>query len=147
MIPATALLEGTIRTLSAETRTSVHDLVRQVARGIASAHGMQVEVEIEGGYPVTVNDGDFASSVHAVAGQLLGADRACIMESPIMGAEDWSYVLQEVPGAMAFLGACPPDLEPETAPGNHSNLVVFDETALSTGVATYAAVALETLAR
>ncbi|MBA2415577.1 MAG: amidohydrolase [Geodermatophilaceae bacterium] len=147
VIPATAVLEGTIRTLSAETRTSVHDLVRQVARGIASAHGMQVEVEIEGGYPVTVNDGDFASSVHAVAGQLLGADRACIMESPIMGAEDWSYVLQEVPGAMAFLGACPPDLEPETAPGNHSNLVVFDETALSTGVATYAAVALETLAR
>jgi len=47
---------------------------------------------------------------------------------------------------MAFLGACPPDLEPDTAPGNHSNLVVFDEAALSTGVATYAAVAMNVLA-
>lgn len=147
VIPATASLEGTIRALSAETRGRVHELLRQVAQGIGSAHGMQVEVDIEAGYPVTVNDDDFASSVHALAGQMLGADRSCVMDTPIMGAEDWSYVLQEVPGAMAFLGACPPDLEPDTAPGNHSNLVVFDEAALSTGVATYAAVALDTLAR
>jgi len=145
VIPASAELEGTIRALSPEARTRVHDLVRQVAQGIASAHGMQVDVEIEPGYPVTVNDSDFATSVHAIAGQLLGVDRASIMQTPIMGAEDWSYVLQEVPGAMAFLGACPPDLEPDTAPGNHSNLVVFDEAALATGVATYAAVALDTL--
>jgi len=146
VIPATASLEGTIRALSAETRGRVHELLRQVAQGIGSAHGMQVEVDIEAGYPVTVNDDDFASSVHALAGQMLGADRSCVMDTPIMGAEDWSYVLQEVPGAMAFLGACPPDLEPDTAPGNHSNLVVFDEAALSTGVATYAAVAMNVLA-
>jgi len=146
VIPATASLEGTIRALSAETRGRVHELLRQVAQGIGSAHGMQVEVDIDAGYPVTVNDDDFASSVHALAGQMLGADRSCVMDTPIMGAEDWSYVLQEVPGAMAFLGACPPDLEPDTAPGNHSNLVVFDEAALSTGVATYAAVAMNVLA-
>jgi len=147
VIPPTAELEGTIRTLSAETRSRVHELVRQVAEGIGAAHGMQVELEIVAGYPVTVNDGDFASSVHAIAGELLGADRSSVMKTPIMGAEDWSYVLQEVPGAMAFLGACPPDLDPDTAPGNHSNLVVFDEAALATGVATYAAVALDVLGR
>jgi hippurate hydrolase len=64
-----------------------------------------------------------------------------------MGAEDFSYVLQRVPGAMAFLGACPPDLDPETAPANHSSRVVFDEDALPVGVATYAALALRELAR
>lgn len=142
VIPPRAELEGTMRTLSAQTRSTVQDLVHRVAEGIAAAHGVQVEVEIEGGYPVTVNDGDFATAVVGIAGQALGADRVVPMDNPIMGAEDWSYVLQKVPGAMAFLGACPPGLEPDTAPGNHSNLVVFDEEALATGVATYAAVAL-----
>jgi hippurate hydrolase len=64
-----------------------------------------------------------------------------------MGAEDWSYVLQRVPGVMAFLGARLDGLDPETAPENHSNLVVFDEPAMATGVALYTAVALRHLER
>jgi hippurate hydrolase len=63
-----------------------------------------------------------------------------------MGAEDWSYVLQQVPGAMSFLGACPPGIEPGEAPANHSNKVVFDEDAMAVGVATHVAVALAALA-
>ena len=63
-----------------------------------------------------------------------------------MGAEDWSYVMQQIPGAMAFLGACPPDLDPETAPANHSNLVRFDEAAMAKGVALYSGFALDRLA-
>jgi metal-dependent amidase/aminoacylase/carboxypeptidase family protein len=55
-------------------------------------------------------------------------------------------VLERVPGAMAFLGACPPGLEPGTAPGNHSNLVVFDEEPLPAGVALYARMAMQALA-
>jgi metal-dependent amidase/aminoacylase/carboxypeptidase family protein len=55
-------------------------------------------------------------------------------------------VLQRVPGAMAFLGACPPGAEPDTAAGNHSNLVVFDEDVLPAGAALYAAMALDALA-
>jgi metal-dependent amidase/aminoacylase/carboxypeptidase family protein len=62
-----------------------------------------------------------------------------------MGAEDFSYVLQRVPGAMAFLGACPPDVEPGEAPPNHSNRVHFDESALAHGVAMYSAFALDAL--
>ena len=62
-----------------------------------------------------------------------------------MGAEDWSYVLQRVPGIMAFLGACPPDLVAGEAPNNHSNRVRFDEDAMAPGIALYAAVALEHL--
>ena len=59
-----------------------------------------------------------------------------------MGSEDWSYVLAQVPGVMAFLGACPPELDPLTAPSNHSNRVVFDEQAMVAGVAMHAAMAL-----
>jgi hippurate hydrolase len=145
IIPPTATLRGTMRTLSASTRSAVRHHVQRIAEGIGAAHGLGVTVELIPGYPVTVNDGSVAANVREVLGGLLGPERVPAMDFPIMGAEDWSYVLNEVPGAMAFLGACPPDLEPDHAAPNHSNLVVFDEAAFSTGVATYAAVALDTL--
>jgi len=145
IIPPTATLRGTMRTLSATTRSAVRHHVQRIAEGIGAAHGLGVTVELIPGYPVTVNDGSVAANVREVLGGLLGPERVPAMDFPIMGAEDWSYVLNEVPGAMAFLGACPPDLEPDHAAPNHSNLVVFDEAAFSTGVATYAAVALDTL--
>jgi hippurate hydrolase len=63
----------------------------------------------------------------------------------MMGAEDFSYVLAKVPGAMAFLGACPPGHAPDTAPSNHSNRVVFDESAMVHGVALYTGFVLEAL--
>jgi hippurate hydrolase len=63
-----------------------------------------------------------------------------------MGGEDFSYVLQQVPGAMAFLEARPDDQDPATAPQNHSNVVIFDEPAMVVGVALYAAVAIRHLA-
>jgi hippurate hydrolase len=56
-------------------------------------------------------------------------------------------VLQRVPGALAFLGACPPRVDPATAPANHSNRVVFDESAMAAGAAVYAALALDALRR
>ncbi|MBA3523275.1 MAG: amidohydrolase, partial [Geodermatophilaceae bacterium] len=108
VIPAVVDMEGTIRTLSAATRTDVHTHIQQIADGIAAAYGMRAEVEIEPGYPVTVNDASFAGTVDTIAAELLGAERVTPMTSPLMGSEDWSYVLEEVPGAMAFLGACPP---------------------------------------
>jgi amidohydrolase len=145
IIPETAVLEGTMRTVSEPTRAMVRDLVQRVARGIADAHGASVEVEIEPGYPVTVNDGPFAAFVRDVALEVAGADAVADMAAPIMGAEDFSYVLQRVPGAMAFLGARPADQPLATTPQNHSNRVVFDEAALPVGVAMYAAVALRHL--
>jgi hippurate hydrolase len=59
-----------------------------------------------------------------------------------MGAEDFSYVLEQVPGAMAFLGACPPGLQFWEAAPNHSNKMVLNEPDMATGIAMYAAVAL-----
>ncbi|MBA3280164.1 MAG: amidohydrolase [Geodermatophilaceae bacterium] len=145
VIPPTATLRGTMRTLSATSRAAVREHVRRIAEGIAVAHGLEVHVELTAGYPVTVNDDTMATTVRDVASHLLDSERVPLMNFPIMGAEDWSYVLEKVPGAMAFLGACPPGLEPENAAPNHSNLVIFDEAALPTGVATYAAVALDAL--
>jgi hippurate hydrolase len=75
----------------------------------------------------------------------VGPDAVALLPSPIMGAEDFSYVLERVPGAMAFLGARPDGLDPETAPQNHSDRVVFDEPAMAVGIALYTAVALRHL--
>jgi hippurate hydrolase len=145
VIPDTAFLEGTIRTLSADRRADVVAAVRRVATHIGEAHGLTVEFEHEEGYPVTVNDPGAAARVLEAATELLGGPASCMSPVPLMGAEDFSYVLERVPGALAFLGACPPGLDPATAPGNHSNLVVFDEEPLPAGVALYAWMALRTL--
>jgi amidohydrolase len=147
IIPETAFLEGTMRTVSEATREATRALIRQVVEGIALANGVVAEVEIEPGYPVTVNDPAFTAFVSEVARELLGADAVRPMDAPIMGAEDFSYVLQQVRGALVFLGGRPARLDPLTAPQNHSNRVVFDEAAMATGAALYTAVALEHLAQ
>ncbi len=145
IIPESVFLFGTIRSVSEKTRAEVRAGVRRVAEGIAAAHGATAEVELEAGYPVTINDPTFTAFVMDTARSLIGADKVVELAAPIMGAEDFSYVLQQVPGAMAFVGARPDGLDPATAPQNHSNLVIFDEPAMAVGVALYAAVAIRHL--
>ena len=145
IIPETAHLEGTVRTLSEASRTAVHTEIRRMCEHVAAGYGCTAEVDIELGYPVTVNDDRIGLRVVELAGGLLGERHAEPMADPMMGAEDFSYVLQRVPGAMAFLGGCPPALDPAQAPANHSNRVVFDEDAMAHGVALYAAFALDAL--
>jgi hippurate hydrolase len=142
VIPETAELSGTIRALSEETRGQVHEMIERVATNVAAAHGVEAHVRIRPGYPVTVNDDAFSQLVSNVAIDLVGEANVTPLPFPIMGAEDWSYVLQRVPGAMAFLGACPTDLVPGEAPNNHSNRVCFDEDAMAVGIALYGAVAM-----
>ena len=145
VIPETAFLEGTLRTLAETTRAQLREEIHRVCRHTALAHGCEAEVSIETGYPVTVNDAGAAARVEAVTSSTLGADRFTTMATPIMGAEDFSYVLAEVPGALAFLGGCPPGTDPGRAAPNHSNRVVFDEAAMAAGVAVYAGLALDAL--
>jgi amidohydrolase len=145
IIPESVFLFGTIRTLSEATRAEVRAGVRRVAEGIAAAHDATADVDLEPGYPVTINDPAFTAFVTEAARDLIGEERVHEMRVPIMGAEDFSYVLQQVPGAMAFLGGRPDGVDPKTAPHNHSNLVVFDEPAMAVGVALYAAVAIRHL--
>ncbi|MDN5750157.1 MAG: M20 family metallopeptidase [Pseudonocardia sp.] len=146
VIPETAFMEGTVRTLSEDVRLHVREIVRRVCGHTALAHGCSADVVIDPGYPVTVNDADAAARVETVASDVLGSRRVARMPSPIMGAEDFSYVLQQVPGALAFLGGCPAGENPSTAFPNHSNRVVFDEAAMAAGVAVYAGLAMDALA-
>ena len=154
VIPATAELEGTIRTVSEEARTALLVEIERVAAGVAAAHGATVKVEIVPGYPVTMNDPEAATTMLETAAGLAAAPAGTgtaepdhRMAAPIMGAEDFSYVLARVPGAMAFLGARPPGDDPATTPGNHSDRVVFDEAAMAVGAALSAALALRHLGR
>jgi amidohydrolase len=138
VIPEKANLLGTIRTVSDATRRSVHERLERTVRGIAAAHGVEVALHVIPGYPVTVNHDGFTGFAQEVASELLGAERLVAMPAPVMGAEDFSYVLQRVPGAMVFLGA---RSEGGGAP-LHSNRMVIDESALADGIALHAAVAL-----
>jgi hippurate hydrolase len=145
IIPETAVLEGTIRTLSEATRSFVHEQIEQVCRHVAAAYGCTAAVEIVPGYPETVNDSEIGSHVVDLAAATMGQRWAEPMVDPLMGAEDFSYVLQRVPGALAFLGACPRGVDLAEAAPNHSNRVLFDEAAMEHGVVLHAAFALDAL--
>jgi len=146
IIPETAELEGTIRTFSDATRTLVHAEIRRVAEGIATAHGTSIDVEIVPMAPVTENAASMVELVRETALELLGPEGVAEMRAPLMGAEDFSYILERLPGAFAFLGARPPAVDPATAPINHSNRVVFDESAMAVGAGIHTALALRYLA-
>jgi hippurate hydrolase len=145
VIPDRADILGTIRTVSDDARSRVIDGVRRVADGIAAAHEAEATVEIGAGYPVTANDQDFTTSATEVAREVVGAEHTVVLSNPVMGAEDFSYVLQKVPGTMLFLGGTPEGTNPRTAPANHSTKVFFEETAMVQGIALYAALALRHL--
>jgi len=140
VIPETASLLGTVRTVSEATRERMLEGIRRVAEGVAAAHSAEVAVDLVRGYPVTVNDAGFAGFVLDTARELLGAENTHEMRHPVMGSEDFSYVLQRIPGAMANLGT-----RPDTGPvfPNHSNRMLINESALAHGIAMHVAVALK----
>jgi len=146
IIPETAVIEATIRAISERTRAKVRDGIRRVAEGVTAAHDAQVSVEFHDGYPVTSNNPGSADFALDVAREVVGEKAVVRLPNPVMGAEDFSYVLNRVPGAMMFLGGTSPDRNPATAAPNHSNRVTFDEEAMVNGVAVYGAMALRHLA-
>jgi amidohydrolase len=146
VIPEHVDLTGTVRTVSAHTRGQVLEGIERVAAGIAAAHDMTAKVRITPGYPPTVNHAAPVEMLATVTREVLGARAYVEMPAPVMGSEDFSYVLERRPGAIAFLGACPPGAHPATAPGCHSNRMTIDEDGLAAGVATYSGLALRALA-
>ena len=145
IIPEAVELEGTIRTVSPEQRAAMRALATRVAAGVAATHGTTIDFDIVPGYPVTMCDPEVTSWIRGLAVELIGDDQVHDLEHPVMGAEDFSYVTERVPGMMAFLGSRPAGLDPATAPQNHSNRVVFDEPAMAIGAALYAAAAIDAL--
>lgn len=147
VIPEVAVLEGTIRTMSEHTRAGVRAGFERVVTNVSAAHDCSAEIELRAGYPVTVNDDPFLRFVERLTNQVMGEHRFFELPSPVMGAEDFSYFLQRVPGAMVFLGVCPDDIANSLeAPSCHSNHMRLNEAAMAHGVALHAAVAWDWLA-
>ncbi len=143
VIPETASMTGTLRTVDEEVRAEVMEAIKRVATGVASAHGCTAEVTIREGYPVTENDAGFLEFAQRTIEATLGSGKYFTVPAPVMGAEDFSYLLRKVPGAMVFLGVCPPENpDPFSAPSCHSNLMVLDEGSMAAGIATHAAIAM-----
>ena len=139
VIPETARLGGTLRAVSESARVIVHEGIERIARGIAEAHRLEARVKIDEGYPVTVNHAAFTPFALDTARELLGSDRVIEQPNPAMGAEDFSYVLQKVPGSMVILGVRPEDAEPAPC---HSNRMVLNEAGMQQGIALHVAMAL-----
>ena len=145
VIPDEARFLATARSYSPASRARLKEATVRVARDIAAAHGLTADVDYVDEYPVTVNDPAEAAFAKTAAGEMFGPGRSIAAEHPLTGAEDFSYVLQQVPGAFISLGACPPDADPEKAPSNHSAAAVFNDTVLGDGAAFYAELALRRL--
>jgi amidohydrolase len=142
VLPDAVDLLGTLRTLSPEARRRGREAFERICTHVAAAHGCSAEVAIEQGYPPTINDARAVALVRDIAGE-------AFVELPAanMGGEDFSYVLEKVPGAMAFLGVAP---EGEQAAGRaplHNPSMMIDEAVLPKGVALHCAFAMRFLER
>jgi hippurate hydrolase len=142
VIPEVVEMLGTLRTTSEAARDNAREGIRRVATNIAAAHQCVAEVAIRAGYPVTVNDPGFVDFARGVAIDLIGADNYINLPAPFMGAEDFSYVLQRMPGCMMFLGVMPEGHDGHDHVAScHSNRMILNEDAMAVGIAMHAAVA------
>jgi amidohydrolase len=145
VIPDEAAFLGTARSYSAAARDRLRENIIKIINDLADAHGVEADAHYVDEYPVTVNDATEAEFARAVVADVFGAPRAILKPFPMTGAEDFSYVLQQVPGAFLSVGAVPLDRDPATAPSNHSAAAVFDDAILADGAACYAKLALRRL--
>ncbi len=143
VIPESADMLGTLRSTSERSRAKAHEGIKRIATQIALAHEMEAEVELSLGYPVTVNHPEFVDFARGTLEQLFGEDAYIPMKTPMMGAEDFSYLLERWPGAMFFLGVKPED--PSLAAPCHSNRMILNEESMAYGIAAHAAIAMNYL--
>ena len=146
IIPTSAELLGTLRTLSEETRERGQAAFERIVEHVAAAHGMTAMAHVESGYPVTRNDPQATDFMRRCAADLVGEANWIEMAAPIMGAEDFAYVLRELPGAMAFLGVAPEGSDPATNPSLHNTRMTIDESMMARGIAMHCTLAERFLA-
>ena len=140
IIPDEVELSGTIRTFLPEVRRDIERRIRHTVEHIATSAGATAEVEIDYGYPVTVNDPELTMQM---VPSLERVSDSVKQTAKITGAEDFSYFANEVPGLFIFLGVAPPDADLATVPRNHSPYFFADEDALLTGVRALASLAVD----
>ena len=144
VIPATAHLKGTVRSLSLEDQAANIQRIEEISKAIGQAHRCRVEVNFPGTtYPTTVND-DKALAVARAAARIVVGEAGLVVNSPTMGGEDFSFYAQKVPSAFAALGVGN-EAKGSTHSLHHPEFRV-DEDALPIGAAMHAAFAMEALA-
>jgi amidohydrolase len=144
IIPDTAEFQATIRTFSAENRSRIQIEAVRLCKSIAEGYGLKAEVEVVEQYPVTINNDAHAQFLGRVAAELFGNEGYMDMPNPIAGAEDYSRVLEEVPGSYAFLGASV-DQDFTKSEVNHSPRAMFDDAVLYRGAALLSELAVRSL--
>lgn len=147
IVPDRAELVGTLRTLSEATRARLQQAFVRIVEHVAVAHGLTGTATIEDGYPVTNNDPRAVALARSCAVQLGGEQGWHELPAPIMGAEDFAFVLREIPGAMAILGTAPEGTDPASNPSLHNTRMMLDEATLAKGVALHCSFAERFLAR
>ncbi|MFA7603227.1 MAG: M20 family metallopeptidase [Novosphingobium sp.] len=140
-------LRGTMRTLSRENRAALPEAVRLLAAGIAGAHGLTAEVTVTEGFPVTICDPRAVDLAERVSGAMFGEQAFRRLDAPIMGAEDFAYVLDKTPGAMLFLGVSHEGEDWTKCCGIHSPRMMVDESVMPRGAALLAGLAASFLER
>lgn len=127
VIPQDATLKGTVRTFSEKIRDLVEARMNAIADATAAMHGAKIKFTYHRGYPVTVNHADQTAFAARIAADVAGDARVNTAVAPIMGAEDFSYMLEARPGCFIFIGN-------GDSAGLHHERYDFDDNAISTGV-------------
>jgi len=146
VMPDTAQFAATVRTFSGATGALIGGLAVEVCQGVARAHGLDVDADYIPEYPVTVNDPAEAAFLADTVGDVFGPEAYLPMDHPEPGSEDFSRVLQAVPGSYVMLGASV-DEDYAASPSNHSPLARFDDAVMPLGALLHAELALRSLAR
>jgi len=141
IIPDSARIRGTVRTLHAETQALAQARLKEIAEHVAAAHGCTATLEYRIGYPVTVNDPGAVETFDRIALDAVGSDRLQTVAAPVMGGEDFAYYGQKVPACFFVLGLIPPGQQ--TMPALHHPRFDFTDAALPTGIELFVNLALK----
>jgi amidohydrolase len=144
IIPDEVEMIGTIRSLDAKMRDEIHARIKRTAEDIAKSGGGTATVAIEEGYPITYNDPAVTEQMAPTLRRVAGNANVAVVNA-VLGAEDFSFFQQKVPGLFFWLGTRPKNETPEHAASNHSPLFYIDESGLELGVRAIAHVAFDYL--
>ena len=141
VIPDTASFGATVRTFSKVNTEKLHVQASKLITSIAEGFGIKAKIEFNEPTKVLINDDKSVERVSKIAKELVGSAGYLAMENPIAGGEDFASIVDLIPGAFVFLGACPKDMDHTTAPTNHSARAVFDDSVIPLGAALLASLA------
>lgn len=144
VIADSASFGATVRTFSEKNTKLLHELAPKLIHSIAEGFGLTAEVSFGRATKVLMNDPQAVERVRKVAAELVGPGYMD-MPNPIAGGEDFASIVDEVPGAFVFVGACPPEIDHTKAPTNHSAKAMFDDSVLPLCSSILAALAFEHL--